>query len=122
MRRLLIVEDELILRETYELILSSQPYDIFTAGNGQEALELCEQHTFDLILLDLMMPVVNGVEFLKRFDLTEHTETKVIILSNLSSGDMLDEALDLGAYRNAVKAELSPRQLLSLVQYEVEAV
>lgn len=98
------------------MILSTEPYDIHVAKNGEEALDKCKTTTFDLILLDLMMPVLNGVGFLERFD---NTGTKIIILSNLSSGDDLEKALRLGAQENVVKASLSPRELLAKVRYEI---
>lgn len=121
-RKILIVEDEQILRETYEMILSSEPYIIFTAANGEEALSLCDEYTFDLILLDLMMPRVNGVQFLERFmNREERSRSKIIIISNLSSGENLTKAMNLGAHRSVVKADMSPRQLLSVVRYEVDA-
>lgn len=122
MRKVLVVEDETILRDTYKLILSTEPYDIHVAADGKEALALCEKHAFDLILLDLMMPAVNGVEFLRLFSPEDHPHTKVVVISNLSSGEMLDEALKLGAHDHVVKSDLSPKQLLSRVRYEVEAI
>jgi DNA-binding response OmpR family regulator len=120
MRKILIVEDEEILRETYRLILSTEPYIISVASHGEQALEMCEQTTFDLILLDLMMPKVDGVGFLEKFNQTNVPLPVVIILSNLSSGDELTKALTLGARKNVVKAEVSPRQLISLVRYELQ--
>src|SRR5436305_6439992 len=120
MRKILVVEDEDILRDTYQFILSTEPYDIYTAADGKIALELCEENDFDLILLDLMMPVMNGVEFLEKFSAEEHPNTKIIITSNLSAGDMLSRALEMGALRNIVKADITPKQLLSTVRYEVE--
>jgi CheY-like chemotaxis protein len=123
MRKILLVEDENVLREAYTLILSSEPYDLYTATNGQEALELCQKYTFDLILLDLMMPVLNGVGFLEQFsaDNARFAPTKVVLLSNLSSGKDLSRALKLGVRRNILKADISPRQLLAAVRYELEA-
>ncbi len=121
MRKILLVEDEHILREAYNFILSTEPYQVFAAADGLQALDFCAQHNFDLILLDLMMPVMDGVEFLERFRLSDHPSTKAMIMSNLSSGDMLSRAMKLGAYRNVVKADLTPKQLLSYVRYEVEA-
>lgn len=121
MRKILIVEDEVSLREAYELILSSEPYNIFAAPNGSKALELCKIHNFDLILLDLMMPIMDGVGFLEHY-LKENSELpKVIILSNLSSGNELSKALSLGAAKNFTKADLSPRELLTMVRYELQA-
>jgi DNA-binding response OmpR family regulator len=66
-----------------------------------------------------MMPVLDGVGFLEQFD---RPETKIIILSNLSYGEALDQALKLGADSNIVKASLSPRELISKVRYEVTSI
>lgn len=119
MRKILIVEDEDILRESYQMIISTEPYDVDVAKNGQDALDKCGQKDYDLILLDLMMPVLDGIGFLQSFD---NPDTKVIILSNLSSGEILEQALKLGADSNIVKASLSPRELLSKVRYEVTSI
>ena len=122
MRKILLVEDEAPLREVYKIILRTSPYDVDVAANGQEALDFCKQKTYDLILLDLMMPVIDGVGFLRRFaTINDEAQTKVIVLSNLSSGDELKQAMELGAYKNILKADLSPKQLLSTVRYELES-
>jgi DNA-binding response OmpR family regulator len=121
MRKLLIVEDEPILRETYQLILSTQPYLCDVASDGKEALELCKEKSYDLILLDLMMPIMDGVEFLEYYNDLDGVKSKVIVLSNLSSGKEVDRALELGAEKNFVKSDLSPSQLIGLVRYELDA-
>lgn len=121
MRKILLVEDEPVLRESYEMILSTEPYTVHTAADGSEALRLCLTTDYDLILLDLMMPHVDGVMFLERYLKANKHLPKTIVLSNLSSGDALAKAMALGAHRHAVKADLSPRQLLSLVRYELES-
>lgn len=120
MRKILLVEDEPILRESYQLILSTEPYITHAAADGSEALRLCQTTDYDLILLDLMMPHVDGVMFMERYLNANKKLPKIIVLSNLSSGDALARAMALGAHRHAVKADLSPRQLLSLVRYEIE--
>lgn len=121
MKKLLIVEDEQILRETYELILSAEPYQIHVAADGAQALKLCENNQYDLVLLDLMMPVMDGVTFLEHYFEGKKTLPKVIILSNLSWGDEVTRALDLGALKNFTKSDLSPKQLTSIVQHELRA-
>lgn len=121
MRRLLIVEDDDILNDVYKMILSTEPYDIDVAFSGQEALNHINKQSYDLILLDLMMPEMDGVEFLQQFQPDLHPETKIIITSNLSAGDMVTQAMQLGAHKSVVKADLSPKQLINLVRYEVEA-
>lgn len=120
MRKLLIVEDESILRETYQLILSTQPYLCDVASDGKEALELCKVKSYDLILLDLMMPIMDGVEFLESYNDLDGVKSKVIVLSNLSSGKEVDRALELGAEKNFVKSDLSPSQSIALVRYELD--
>ena len=121
MRKILLVEDELILRETYQMILSSQPYRCDVADNGRVALEKCETQDYDLILLDLMMPTMNGVEFLENFKKLEEMKTKIIILSNLSSGKELERTRELGVMRSLLKSDLSPSQLIATIRYELDA-
>jgi two-component system response regulator VicR len=66
MAKILIVEDERTLNEAYELILKKQGHDVEVAYNGDEALQVFKKHEPELILLDLRMPKMDGVEFLKR--------------------------------------------------------
>jgi DNA-binding response OmpR family regulator len=120
MRKIMIVEDESPLREVYGLILSSQPYTIQLATDGKHALTLCQKDDYDLILLDLMMPELTGLEFLQKFHGRKPEKTKIIMLSNVSTSKDLEKCLTLGAHRSAVKASLSPKQLLAMVRYELE--
>jgi DNA-binding response OmpR family regulator len=119
MNRILIVEDEDILRSTYQAILAAKGYDCDTAENGKDALEKCEQATYDLILLDLMMPVMTGVGFLKKFMPSAPDDCQVVVLSNLSSGVEIEQAMDLGVYRCLLKADMSPSELVAAVQNEL---
>jgi CheY-like chemotaxis protein len=122
MRKILLVEDDPTLREVYNLVLSTEPYLITTAINGKDALEKCAETQYDLILLDLMMPVLDGVGFLEKYVGDEIAPpTKVIVLSNLSSGQELTKAMSYGVQKSVLKADLSPRQLLATVRYELEA-
>lgn len=121
MRKILIVEDEHTLRDVYELILSTGPYSVDTAFNGKDGLEKTRHTTYDLILLDLMMPVTDGIGFLEEFTKDGEPPSKVIILSNLSAGAELARALALGAHKSVLKSDLSPRQLLATVRHELEA-
>lgn len=120
MARILLVEDEMILREAFTILLTAQGYSVEAATNGQEALDYCHSTVFDLILLDLMMPVLDGVGFLQQANLTQtHPRTRVVILSNLSSGAPLTVALELGAHRHAIKANMSPKDIIALVEEEL---
>ncbi|HEX7483711.1 MAG TPA: response regulator [Candidatus Saccharimonadales bacterium] len=121
MRKILLVEDEPILRETYQIILSTQPYETDYVQNGKEALEKCKTKNYDLILLDIMMPVMNGIEFLKNVDDLHNLKSKIIIMSNLSSGKEIDEARDIGVQKHLLKSNISPSQLISEIRYHLEA-
>jgi DNA-binding response OmpR family regulator len=120
MRKILIIEDETVLRESYILVLSFEPYEVHAAEDGEQALHLCKEKQFDLVLLDLMMPKVSGVMFLENIKRQNIPLPKTIVMSNLSSGKELAKALTLGVHKNVVKAELSPRQLLSMIRYELD--
>lgn len=122
MPRILLVEDEAILRESFSIIMSSQPYEFDTATNGKTALAKCQKNKYDLILLDLMMPIMDGVEFLQKFMTTAPIDTKVIVMSNLSSSNLLKKATKLGIHRSILKSNISPAQLLSLIRQEVAPV
>lgn len=121
MRRVLVVEDDPILRDVYQTILATQPYICDIATNGQEALEKCRSNSYDLILLDLMMPVMNGVDFLESYEDIEAMKSKIIILSSLSSGKELERARELGVHKSLVKSDVSPTQLVNTIRYDIEA-
>lgn len=115
-KSILIVEDEPELAEIYQALLSEAKYDVRLAHNGKEALEMAEEHKPDLILLDLRMPVMNGVEFLEAYDLkAKHPDVKVVVFSNYDMQDEIDDAYRLGADRYVLKAWASPRELLQIV-------
>ncbi len=115
--KILIVEDERELIEAYEMILKSDGYIVKTAHDGQEALKVCQSFTPHLILLDLRMPRISGLEFLKKYDLTKkHPKVKVVVFSNLDTQADIDQAYDLGAVRYMLKSWASPKELLQLVK------
>lgn len=116
MATILIVEDEKNLNEAYQMILRHQGYDILVAYDGAEALEITEKTEPDLILLDLRMPQIGGVEFLRQYDLKRsHPNVKVVIFSNLDTQREIDEAYKLGAEKYMLKAWASPKELVQLV-------
>ena len=121
MRKILLVEDDPVLRETYEIILSTQPYACDYAENGSVALEKCKNAAYDLILLDVMMPVMNGIEFLEHITKDQGITSKVILMSNLSAGKELERAKAMGVNKHVLKSDMSPSQLISLIRYEFEA-
>lgn len=113
----LVVEDDKTLREVYATILRRAEYNVKVASNGERALEQCKEMKFDLILLDLMMPILDGVGFLKKAALKRTSpNTKVVIFSNLSSGSLMEEAMHLGVDDHVLKSHLTPKGLVDLVR------
>jgi CheY-like chemotaxis protein len=114
---ILLVEDDGAIREAFAMILSlSGKYTVTTAENGQIALDLCDEHYYDLILLDIMMPVVDGIGFLKEYTSRYKDDVaKIIIMSNLSSGSELSLVQDYGIERALLKSSLTPMKLIAIV-------
>jgi two-component system response regulator VicR len=116
-RRILIVEDENALNDAYRMILTKAGYDVATAFDGREALERIHDKEPELILLDLRMPRMDGIEFLRHVKLLdEHPRVRVIVFSNYDMQKEIDEAYRLGAERYILKAWASPKELLQVVQ------
>jgi two-component system, NtrC family, nitrogen regulation response regulator NtrX len=117
MADILVVEDEKLLNEAYVLVLSNQGHKVGTAFNGEEALKKTTGKNYDLILLDLRMPKMDGVEFLKRYNpKKDHPKTKIIIFSNYDDQDEVNQAMENGATRYILKAWSSPKELIKLVK------
>lgn len=116
MPKVLIVEDEKVLNEAYELVLQRNGFEVTPAFNGQEALAKTKDQQFDLILLDLRMPKMDGVEFLKKLKPAKNApNTKIIIFSNYDDQNEVDEAIKSGATRYILKAWSSPGELVKIV-------
>lgn len=122
MYKILLVEDEKILRDAYTIILGTQSeYAIDIATNGQEALKHCKSNEYDLILLDLMMPVLDGAGFMQKAGLAKKSpNTRVVIMSNLSSGEGLERVMKFGAHRHAVKSDLAPTDVVAIIEEELQ--
>lgn len=121
MAHILVVEDEKVLNDAYQQILKKEGHQVATASNGEEALKETEKQEPDIILLDILMPKMNGIEFLRAYKLKDkHPHTDVVILSNLDMDKEIKEAYDLGASRYILKAVTSPQQLAVLVNHLVK--
>lgn len=114
---ILIVEDDIPLNDAYKTILESANYTVHTAFNGAEALEVAAQHTPDLIFLDLRMPVMDGIGFLKEYEPKKNNpNAHIIVFSNYDMQAEVDEAYELGADRYVLKALAAPNDLLKIVK------
>lgn len=117
MAKILIVEDDPFLRNAYQNVLSKEGFEVLLASDGEEGLTMAESGDPDLIILDMLMPVMDGLEFLKRFDVKrKHPNTKIIVFSNMSIQEKINQALELGAINYKTKAFFSPKEMVSLIR------
>lgn len=117
MKKILFVEDESAIQKTFGERLSSEGYEVISALDGEIGLRLAKIKKPDLILLDLILPKVNGFEVLK--ELKEDKETKdipVIVLTNLEGIGDVDKAIELGATTYLVKAQYSLEELVEKIK------
>jgi len=111
-----IVEDDHDLQFLYKLKLELAGFHVATANDGREGLEVAEQFDPDIILLDLMMPVMSGAEMLA--ELRAHawgSKTRVVILTNISKDEAPQALRFLHVDRYVVKAQQTPAQVVALI-------
>jgi CheY-like chemotaxis protein len=103
--RIMIVEDDDMLVEIYRKKLSLEGYSVSVVRNGKEALSTLSKEKFDLVLLDLVMPEMDGFETLGEIKkIPQNQDLKIIITSNLSQENEKQKALDLGASGFLIKS------------------
>jgi CheY-like chemotaxis protein len=121
-RRILVAEDDRFLRKAAEMALKRQGYTVFTAADGEEALRSARSVLPDLILLDLIMPKLNGFDVLQALK-TESPTAKipVIVLSNLGQDRDVQQAMAAGAAAYLNKTELSLHALVQRVEATLTA-
>lgn len=108
MAKVLVVEDDLRPKMTYDIVLKKEGHIVDRAINGFEALEKMKSFQPDLVLLDMMMPRMTGIQFLEAADLpTNYPGTEVIVFGNMSMPVEMDRAYELGATKYMVKSSTS---------------
>lgn len=116
MARILIVEDEIDLVNVYKTIFTVEGYVVDTASNGIEALEKLKTVQPDIILMDIMMPKLNGMEALLKIKADPTMkDIMVVMLTNLSGTSDKQQALQAGAVDYLIKSEFTPTELVQKV-------
>jgi DNA-binding response OmpR family regulator len=118
MKKILLVEDEPFLLGMYQTKLQLENFDVTTAANGEEALEKLKAGAFDIVLLDIMMPKLNGFEVLKevrRDSDPQKSAMPVIMLTNLGQKSDIEQGLLLGANDYVVKANFTPAEVVAKI-------
>lgn len=117
MKRIVIIEDNAMAANIYQATLTRQGYSVAVATDGELGLAAVVGTPPDLILLDLMLPKIDGVELLRRMRATESlANVPIIVVSNAYTPARLDSLGQAGATKIVSKANMSPKQLVSVVQ------
>ena len=121
-KNILIIEDDVFLSELMAKKLKDSGFKVTKAIDGQEGLEKAAQTQPNLILLDLILPGMDGFEVLKHLkDNTQTASIPVIILSNLGQREDIERGFDLGAQDYLVKAQFTPDEIVDRVKKPLEA-
>ena len=115
-KKVLIVEDDAFISSIYKTKLEREGFEALTAENGVEAMKLLEAIVPDMMLLDIIMPYMDGMEVLKSIKKDDRwKKIPVILLTNLSEKEKIDEALGIGADDYLLKSHFTPSEVLEKV-------
>lgn len=113
--RILIVEDDQFLREFYQELLQLEGFTIDVAADGQVALQKIVAGGWNLILLDIMLPKLDGIGILRSLQTTppQQKNGPIVVLTNLGNDAVINQCFALGAVGYLIKSSLNPDQVIS---------
>jgi len=119
--KILVVEDDKFLRELITQKLSREGYDVYEAVDGEDGVRKAKESNPDIILLDLILPGIDGFEVLAKIKEDSNLEQiPVVILSNLGQRDDVERGLKLGAVDFLIKAHFTPGEIIEKVNKILE--
>lgn len=117
MAKILLVEDDSLIVKIYSTRLKADGFTIISADNGEDGLTVAEKEFPDLILLDVMMPKVDGFTVLQKLrENPKFRQTPIIVYSNLGQESEMQKAIQMGATEFIVKANISPTELVTKIK------
>lgn len=114
-KKILVVDDDLFLRELYSEALADAGYEVTTATNGQEGLAALQSQWFDLVFLDIVMPEMTGLEVIEDLKSADPAIATgpIVILSNSTYDKKVEKALTLGAQAYVLKHDVTPDKIVA---------
>lgn len=121
-KKILIVDDDLYIRELYEEIFKDAGFDVSTAFDGEEGFEKMQQGGYDIVLLDVMMPKLDGIGVLSKLQTTPPSVKNgpILLLTNLAHESVIQDALKKGAAGFLIKTDVTPDELVAKVNKYLE--
>ena len=121
-QRVLIVEDDPLISRMYQRVFEFEGFSADMARDGEEGLEKLKKQKPLMILLDIMMPKMSGIEVLKEIKADpKYKDIPVVVLTNLSGSKDAEKALEMGAVKFIVKSENKPKQIVGQIKEILEA-
>jgi DNA-binding response OmpR family regulator len=122
-KKILIIEDEKSLVEAIQTKLEAAGYEIEKAFDGEQGIAKLGEGKIDLILLDILMPVMDGISFLKKIKTEEaYKNIPVIILTNLSDSEKVAQVLELGETSYLIKSDSSLDSLIEMIKKKLREI
>lgn len=116
-KKILIIEDEAFIADIYARELLKAGFEVKIAKDGLTGMQFLQSETFDLLLLDIMLPGMHGLELLRQWRLKFSNSTMpVLLLTNLGQDEVIKEAFALGAQGYLIKASYTPQQVVTEVE------
>lgn len=117
LKTVLLIEDDLFIREVYEHHLENAGFGVIGAGDGAEGLKLAMEKHPDIILLDIMLPKIHGIEVLRKLKADVDTKSiPVVMLTNLAQENVVEETIKIGAAGYLIKMRIAPHEIVDYIR------
>lgn len=117
MASILLVEDDHDIRTAYVYALTRAGFQVSEAGDGAQAVAMIQSARFDVVVLDMLMPGLSGLDFLRQAQVAaKYPQTKVIAFSNVDSPRVVSDARKLGVVEYVMKVDMTPHQMIDIIR------
>lgn len=116
-KKILLVDDDMYIRDLYAEVLKDEGYDVLIASDGEEAISMASANTPDLILLDIMLPKIDGIQVLSKLKANVKLKiVPVIMLTNFGQEDLVKQAVTIGSTEYLLKYNITPGEIIKKVR------
>lgn len=116
MKKILLIEDDPFLVDIYKIKLKEAGFSVDVATDGEEGLSKTIEGKPDLIILDIVLPIIDGWEFLEKMKQNKIKDVKIVILSNLGQSKEVEKGLKLGAIKYLIKSNHNPSEVVEEIK------
>lgn len=116
MSKILLVEDDKLISNIYKASLEKAGHEVDTLSKGSKVKNKLKGGEYDLLLLDIVLPEMNGFEVLREIDPSVKEDLKILVLSNLGQKEKIEKALNLGAGQYMIKAHYTPKEVVAKIR------